>query len=69
MTTTSTWTVTGMTCDHCVRAVTEEVSGVGGVTSVQVDLTSGRLVVESDGPIDAAALVAAVDEAGYEVAS
>jgi copper ion binding protein len=68
MSTTTTWTVTGMTCDHCVRAVTEEVGEVGGVTSVQVDLGTGRLVVESDGPIDAAALVAAVDEAGYQVA-
>lgn len=67
--TTSTYTVTGMTCGHCVKAVTEEVGKIDGVTNVDVDLASGRVTVESDRPVDAAAFEAAVDEAGYSVAS
>ena len=68
MTTTATWTVTGMTCGHCVASVTEEVSEVAGVTDVAVDLDSGRLTVTSDAPVDDAAVRAAVAEAGYAVA-
>jgi copper chaperone len=63
--TTSTYTVTGMTCGHCVASVTEEVSEVAGVQDVQVDLGSGRMVVT--GEADAAAVRAAVEEAGYSV--
>ncbi|KQU35964.1 MULTISPECIES: heavy-metal-associated domain-containing protein [unclassified Rhodococcus (in: high G+C Gram-positive bacteria)] len=66
--TTKTVTVVGMTCQHCVAAVTEEVSALQGVTSVHVDLESGRVDVESDTPVDDAALATAVDEAGYELA-
>ncbi|MBY6684581.1 heavy-metal-associated domain-containing protein [Rhodococcus sp. BP-149] len=66
--TTKTVTVAGMTCQHCVAAVTEEVSALQGVTSVHVDLESGRVDVESDTPVDDAALATAVDEAGYELA-
>jgi copper ion binding protein len=66
--TTATYTVTGMTCGHCVNAVTEEVTQVPGVTAVDVDLASGRLTVTSDAPVDDDAVRAAVDEAGYEVA-
>jgi copper ion binding protein len=65
---TATWTVAGMTCGHCVSAVTEEVSQVPGVTAVDVDLASGALTVTSDAPVDDAAVRAAVEEAGYEVA-
>jgi copper ion binding protein len=65
---TATFTVTGMTCGHCVSAVTEEVSQVPGVTAVDVDLASGRLTVTSDAPVDDDAVRAAVDEAGYELA-
>ena len=65
---TSTYTVTGMTCGHCVSAVTEEVTAVPGVTAVDVDLASGRLTVTSDAPLDDDAVRAAVDEAGYELA-
>ncbi|MFP5371787.1 MAG: heavy-metal-associated domain-containing protein, partial [Actinomycetes bacterium] len=52
---TSTYTVTGMTCGHCVKSVTEEVSKIEGVTRVDVDLASGKVTVESDGPVDAGA--------------
>jgi copper chaperone CopZ len=69
MTTTRTYTVTGMTCGHCVTAVTEEVSGLGGVTAVDVDLESGRLTITSEGDLDDTAVAAAVDEAGYAIAS
>ena len=69
MSTTSTYTVTGMTCGHCVKSVTEEVGKIDGVTRVDVDLASGRVTVESDAPVDDSAFAAAVDEAGYEVAS
>ena len=67
MTTTS-YTVVGMTCGHCVNAVTEEVSAVPGVGTVDVDLESGGLTVTSDAPVDEAAVRAAVEEAGYSVA-
>lgn len=62
------WTVTGMTCGHCVQSVTEEVSAVPGAQEVQVDLASGLLTVSSDQPLDDAAVRAAVEEAGYQVA-
>ncbi|MFG6192165.1 heavy-metal-associated domain-containing protein [Nonomuraea sp. JJY05] len=65
---TATYTVKGMTCGHCVSSVKEEVGEVSGVTSVEVDLASGLLTVESESPVDAAQIVAAVEEAGYEVA-
>ncbi|MEO6881606.1 MAG: cation transporter [Mycobacteriaceae bacterium] len=62
----STYTVEGMTCEHCVASVTEEVSELDGVTDVAVDLESGRLTVEGD--VDAAAVRGAVTEAGYTLA-
>ena len=65
---TATYTVTGMTCGHCVSSVTEEVSQVPGVTAVDVDLATGGLTVTSDAPVDDDAVRAAVDEAGYELA-
>ncbi|MDP5182653.1 heavy-metal-associated domain-containing protein [Blastococcus sp. BMG 814] len=67
MSTTASYTVTGMTCGHCVNAVTEEVSQVPGVTDVEVDLATGGLTVSSESPVDDAAVRAAVEEAGYEV--
>ncbi len=66
--TTTTIAVTGMTCSHCVAAVTEEVSKLEAVVAVTVDLDPGTVTVESNGPLDPADLVAAIDEAGYEVA-
>ncbi len=63
--TTSNWTVTGMTCGHCVSAVTEEVSGIEGVESVEVDLTTGAVAVEASTDPTREQMAAAVDEAGY----
>ena len=65
---TASYTVVGMTCVHCVKEVTEEVSQVPGVTAVDVDLASGGLSVTSDAPVEEDAVRAAVEEAGYEVA-
>ena len=61
---TSTYHVTGMTCGHCVKAVTEEVSAIPGVSHVDVDLETGRLRVTSDGPVDFDRSVEAGAEAG-----
>jgi copper chaperone CopZ len=68
MSVTSTYTVTGMTCAHCVQAVTSEISGLPGVDDVQVDLASGAVTVTSAAPLAAGDVRAAVDEAGYELA-
>jgi copper chaperone len=65
---TATYTVVGMTCGHCVSAVTEEVSRVAGVSGIDVDLASGGLTVTSEAPVDESAVRSAVEEAGYEVA-
>jgi copper chaperone CopZ len=62
-----TYSVTGMTCDHCVRAVKSEVEKIAGVASVTVDLGAGRLILASEEPVDPASVRAAVEEAGYEV--
>jgi copper chaperone len=63
-----TYTVTGMTCSHCVHSVDAEIRQLPGVTDVQVDLASGVVTVTSDAPLDETAVAAAVDEAGYELA-
>ena len=63
----TTYTVTGMTCGHCADAVTREVSEVAGVTSVDVSVESGTVVVHGEGVSDDA-VHEAVDEAGYAVA-
>jgi copper chaperone len=60
------YTVEGMTCQHCVASVREEVSEVPGVIAVDVDLATGRVVITGD-EVDDAAVRAAVDEAGYTV--
>ncbi|ROT32994.1 heavy-metal-associated domain-containing protein [Micromonospora sp. HM5-17] len=65
----TTYTVSGMTCGHCVNSVQAEVSKLSGVTDVRVDLTSGAVTVTSEGPLDEAAVRAAVEEAGYELVS
>lgn len=67
MSSTSTYTVTGMTCGHCVSSVTEEVTAIPGVEGVDVVLETGALTVTSETPVDDAAVRAAVEEAGYQV--
>jgi copper chaperone CopZ len=66
---TTVFTVTGMTCDHCVRAVEAEVRAVPGVAAATASLADGRLTVEAATPVDPAAVAAAVEAAGYEVTS
>ncbi|MCE7080586.1 cation transporter [Streptomyces sp. ST2-7A] len=61
------WKVSGMTCGHCEKAVSQELSALPGVTSVQARAGEGLVTVESDRPLEEAAVRAAVDEAGYEV--
>ena len=63
--TTATFTATGMTCQHCVASVTKEVSELDHVTSVSVDLPTGKVTVESDAPIPADQVITAIDKAGY----
>ncbi|MBW0128428.1 heavy-metal-associated domain-containing protein [Pseudonocardia oceani] len=65
----STYTVTGMTCDHCVASVTEEIGEIDGVQDVVVDLASGAVTVTSTEPLDDERVRAAVEEAGYKLAS
>lgn len=65
MMTTTTLLVEGMTCQHCVNAVTTEVSAVNHVTGVIVDLPSGTVTVESDGVLEISAALEAVTTAGY----
>ncbi|HZE06286.1 MAG TPA: heavy-metal-associated domain-containing protein [Solirubrobacteraceae bacterium] len=67
MTETVTYRVPGMTCGHCTAAVTQELTGVSGVEAVAVDLDT-KLVEVTGESLDDAALRAAIDEAGYEVA-
>ncbi|HEU5486169.1 MAG TPA: heavy metal-associated domain-containing protein [Microlunatus sp.] len=69
MTTTTEYLVSGMTCGHCVDAVTEEVSGLPGVTEVSVDLESGVLTVTSDTDVPVPEIEHAVAEAGYTLAT
>ena len=63
----ATYSVNGMTCDHCVKAVETEVGRIAGVASVSVDLGAGRVTVRSDGPVDPSEVRAAVEEAGFEI--
>ena len=65
---TQTYTVTGMTCGHCVASVTEEVSELSGVENVDVDLATGAVTVTSTEPLEDDAVRAAVEEAGYQMA-
>ena len=67
MSTTTTYRVQGMTCGHCVGAVTSALSELDGVTDVSVDLGSGQATVTSEQPLDEATVRDAVDEAGYEL--
>ena len=68
MRTTDTYDVIGMTCGHCVRAVTAEVSALDGVSDVHVDLTSGRVQVTAERALSTEDVRQAVEEAGYTLA-
>lgn len=69
---TTTYAVTGMSCEHCAQAVTKELTGLGGVSTVSVDLSPGgasRVTVTSDAPLPADSVSGALDEAGgYRIA-
>jgi copper chaperone len=65
----ATYTVTGMTCEHCIASVTEEISEIDGVTGVVVNLPTGAVAVISHRPVNDADVRAAVEEAGYQIAS
>lgn len=65
MANTSTYTVEGMTCDHCANAVRAEVSAIEGVTAVDVDLANGQVRVDSEAALDLEIVRHAIDEAGY----
>jgi copper ion binding protein len=67
--TTATYTVEGMSCEHCVRAVTEELGKLDGVEHVDVDLPAGAVTVTSTAPLDVETVRGAVDEAGYGLAT
>jgi copper ion binding protein len=62
-----TYTVSGMTCEHCVRSVAEEIGEIDGVADVVVDLPTGVVSVSSERPLDAAQVRVAVQEAGYRL--
>jgi len=64
----ATYTVTGMTCQHCVASVTEELTALSGVTDVTVQLSTGAVTVASERPLGAGEVAAAIDEAGYQLA-
>jgi len=65
----STYKVSGMTCGHCVNAVSTEVAKIDGVTGVDVKLDAGQVDVTSDSALDASTVQAAVEEAGFELVS
>lgn len=70
MSTSTTYAVAGMTCGHCVAAVTEELTKLPGVQAVTVDLVAGgtsAVHVASDAPLEERVVREAVDEAGYEL--
>jgi copper ion binding protein len=67
--TATTYQVNGMSCAHCVQAVTREIEQLDGVRTVSVDLATGVVTVSSEAPLDDALVREAVDEAGYEVAA
>lgn len=60
--------VMGMTCGHCATSVREEVGGIAGVTSVDVDLPSGTVTIDSERQVEPEAIKNAIEEAGYQLA-
>jgi copper chaperone len=66
---TTTVTVMGMSCGGCASSVREEICDIPGVSAVDVELSNGTVLIESDGPVEAVAIKNAVREAGYRLAS
>lgn len=66
MATTTEYAVTGMTCGHCEGSVSSGVAQIAGVTEARASAQNGTLIVTSHAPLDDAAVLAAVDEAGYQ---
>ncbi len=62
---TSEYRVTGMTCGHCEMSIREEVGQIAGIADIEVSANAGKLLVTASEPVDDAAVLAAVDEAGY----
>lgn len=67
--TTDTYRIDGMTCDHCARAVTSEISAIAGVTAVAVSVSEGVATVTSDAALPTETITAAIAEAGYQLVS
>jgi copper chaperone CopZ len=65
----TTFTVTGLTCTHCRRAITADISAIEGISDVVVDPVSGTVTVTSDRPVDRADIAAVLDEAGHTLTS
>ena len=59
--------VIGMTCDHCINAVTDELTKIPSVTEVKIDLDSGVVGITSDSELDQLEITTAIEEAGYEL--
>ena len=68
MSTTTTYPVTGMSCQHCIDAVTAEMGRINGVDQVDVDLAAGAVTVTSKDPLELADVRSAIDEAGFDLA-
>jgi copper chaperone CopZ len=66
---TTTVTVTGMSCGHCATSVREEIAEIPGVRAVDVDLASGAVTIDSDTVVETAVIRTAVEDAGYQLAS
>ncbi len=67
MSSTITYTVSGMSCGHCEKSVSSEVSGIPGVIDVAADAKAGTVTISSQAPLDESQIRSAVDEAGYEL--
>lgn len=68
MSTTTTYPVTGMSCQHCIDAVTAEMGRINGVDQIDVDLAAGAVTVTSKDPLELADVRSAIDEAGFDLA-
>lgn len=68
MSTTTTYAVTGMSCQHCIDAVTAEMGRISGVDQIDVDLAAGAVTVTSRDPLELADVRSAIDEAGFDLA-